>query len=129
MPIAREVRSAGGFVAIEWPHSCDYWSEPSVVSFVQELQLGGVVVHGCMVGLRARSGPNLGKPIKKPWRICSNLPELRSHLGVVCDKSHVHTKCQGADTRISEGYTREFAARVHNAFASNPEVLQSRRSL
>ena len=129
MPIAHEVRSAGGFIAIEWPQSCDYWSEPEVVNFIQECQLGGVVVHGCMIGLKAQHGPNLGRPIKKPWLVYNNLPELRGHLGVVCDKSHVHTKCQGADTKLSEGYTREFAARVHTAFASNQIVLQARRSL
>ena len=115
--VAREVQLAGGYLAMEWPRQCAYWQEIDVQQFVREYGLQSVYVDGCMFGLVSIHGSTSGIPIRKPWRIDTNSPVLMQHLARVCDGSHAHTSCAGADTKESEGYTDDMVAAVHQAFA------------
>ena len=123
VPCALRVLKAGGSVSIEWPQQCEYWRDDSVTSFLAQQPFRGTLVHGCMLDLKATSGPNVGRPIKKPWIVQSTMSSLGPYLGVVCDKSHLHARCAGADTRLSESYTEEFVKRVHLAFAQHCRSL------
>ena len=115
----------GGFVAIEWPKSCAYWMEPEVQQFIHEVGLQSVFLDGCMFGLVSVHGSTSGMPIRKPWRVDTNSPVLCQHLARVCDGSHLHTPCQGSDTKDTEGYTDELAACIHQAFSVQCQIRGS----
>ncbi len=116
--VAAACTANGGHIAIEWPRSCSYWSHKSVQTFLRKSNLINYDFDGCMYGLCSTKGHTLGDPIKKPWRIASNMTEF-SHLRRRC--THLpseHVRCAGADTKTSEGYTDALAALIHRCFAS-----------
>jgi hypothetical protein len=106
----------GGFVALEWPRGCSYWRLPEVVSFLEKHLFEEVIVHGCAVGLASINTASLGKAILKPWRVVSNCPSILRMLDRQCCGGHEHARCEGVDTKHSEGYTPEFASLVHRGF-------------
>ena len=122
--IAGLVQRVGGYIAMEWPRQCSYWLDPDVQQFVWEHGLQSVHLDGCMFGLVAQHGSRSGVPIKKPWRIDTNSPALLQHVARTCDGSHEHTPCAGSDTKLTEGYTDELVAHVHEAFAVQCRLRQ-----
>ena len=70
--------------------------------------------HGCMLGLKSSKG----KPMKKPWRVDTNMSEFHDVFGPYqCNhKPHEHDPVQGKDTKLTEGYTWPFVQCVHNSF-------------
>ena len=50
--LARHCANVGATVLLEWPRYNDYWKEPRVASFLQELGFKYTDFDGCMYGLR-----------------------------------------------------------------------------
>ena len=109
--LARKVTKLGGCVVMEWPKNCSLWNEPESIAFVAKFALEALDVDGCSLNLRSHNVPECF--IKKPWTLKSNSAEvLKKFLGHKCpgvDKQHVHVRCEGADTKLAEGYTEEMA--------------------
>jgi hypothetical protein len=118
--LARSVRSLGGHILREWPTGCTLWSDPLSVDFDNEFELTSVNIHGCALGLKSRVVP--GSFVKKPWTLKSTSQSILSAFaGYKCpgpSETHVHTPCQGKDTKASEGYTPELAQLIHDGFQS-----------
>ena len=69
---------------------------------------------GCMYGLFSGIRGRENKLLRKPWRICSDLEQMRR----TCRKCN-HTRCQharveSADTKGTEEYTDEMVRRLHS---------------
>ena len=109
-------RRFGAKIALEWPKLCSYWKDQAYIRFSSEFQLHSIILDGCMFGLKAQSGADAGKYIKKPWRIDTDLDSLDEYLGIQCDNSHEHTRCAGQHTKLTEGYTDQMVAAVHSGF-------------
>ncbi len=108
-----------GHIAIEWPRACSYWSLNVVSDFVRKHSL---IIHdfdGCMYGLCSTNVNTPGDPIKKPWRIASNLTEFSNLRRKYTHQPSEHVPCAGVDTKRSEGYTDELATSIHRCFASH----------
>ncbi len=107
----------GGHIAVEWPRSCSYWSRPNVCSFLRLYALADYDFYGCMFGLCSTAAATLGDPIKKPWRIASNMPEFTNLRLSRTHQPSEHAPCAGAETKTSEGYTDALATSIHDSFA------------
>ena len=59
-------------ICVELAKNCAYWNWKEVRSFLAKWDLQEVCFDGCAIGLRARSGELL----KKPWRVCTNDPNI-----------------------------------------------------
>jgi hypothetical protein len=68
-------------------------------------------------------GNTLGCPIKKPWRIASNLPSFENIRRTCTHAPAEHTRCASADTKITEGYTDELATQIHRCFALHTTTI------
>ena len=116
--VAAACDANGGHIAIEWPRACSYWPLKVVQSFVRKHSLINYDFDGCMYGLCSTNGHTLGDPIKKPWRIASNLADFSNLCRRCTHQPSEHVRCAGADTKQSEGYTDALANSIHRCFAS-----------
>jgi hypothetical protein len=80
-------KSLGGLCGFEWPKDCTLWSEREVAQLRMELALEDVVFDGCAFGLVSHHGSDAGLPIKKPWRVATDMAVLRDMLQ--------HYRCPG----------------------------------
>ena len=65
-------------VAIEWPRQCKYWKHEKVRHYLKTYDgIYSVILDGCAFGL---VDPRTGEPIKKPWRIDTDVPEFWTKL-------------------------------------------------
>ena len=72
---------------------------------------------GCMYGIKSILPKSLGTPIRKPWRLATNNPDIGLAFSRKCDGSHPrHAICEGGDTKQTENYSRRFADTFHRAF-------------
>ena len=117
LPVARQVTADGGCVAWEWPRNSPLWQHDKVKAFIKEFNLETVLFDGCAFGVCSQCGANRGMPIKKPWRIDTNCPELyRAFQGKMCPGVHKHPQhapCQGGDTVKTGHYTPSMARNIH----------------
>ena len=77
-----------------------------------------------MYGLTSIARSTKGLPIKKPWTIAIDCPTMAKYLQKKCytfrhkDRTTgamiPHASCSGVNTKVTEGYTDEFATAVHN---------------
>ena len=102
-------------MALEWPKSCAYWRHRKVQSSLRRWGCIPYHIDGCMYGLTSQVPGTRGIPLRKPWIISSNAEEFR-HVTLACDGSHGHTRIQGSDTRMTEGYTPGLADRIHHCW-------------
>ncbi len=107
----------GGRIALEWPRACSYWSLPVVRDFVRSYALENYDFDGCMFELRSAAKSSQGQPIKKPWRIASDMPEFSVIRRLCTHDPAEHAPCAGTDTKVSEGYTDALATQIHRCFA------------
>jgi hypothetical protein len=115
--VAAACRANGGHIALEWPRACSYWSLDVVRNFASSYALENYDFDGCMYELRSASESTHGRPIKKPWRIASDMPQF-SNLRRRCTHGpNEHAPCAGTDTKVSEGYTDALATAVHHCFS------------
>ena len=103
------------FIAIEWPKNCVYWKLEYVLSFCQRYSMDQVTFDGCMIGVVDVRGA----PIKKPWKIRTNLePLIKSFTNMQCDESHEHAEGRGESLKSTETYTFQMTDidMIHRAF-------------
>jgi hypothetical protein len=117
MVVAAACRQNYGHIAMEWPRACSYWTRPSVLNFVRLNNLVDYDFDGCMYGLCSVVEATLGEPIKKPWRIASDMPEFEMLRRQCTHTPTEHAQCAGKDTKLSEGYTDALARSIHACFA------------
>jgi hypothetical protein len=119
--VAAACRANGGNIAIEWPRGCSYWSLPKTQQFLRAYALENFDFDGCMFGLTSLAPDTLGQPIKKPWRIASDIPgfaNLRRHC--THERSSTsHACCAGSNTLLTQGYTDDLCTLIHRCFAAH----------
>ena len=121
--VAEHALSVGARVFVEWPRKCVYWKNDRVAKFLSRHGFVSADFDGCMYGLVAVHGPNAGMPIQKPWRVaCSPNSSLPTLLCKRCDGSHDHTRCEGQNTLLTQGYTPEIAKIVHQSIVQDITV-------
>ncbi len=114
--VAAACRSNGGNIAIEWPRGCSYWTEKPIQDLTREYGLINYDFDGCEYGLRSTAAATPGRPIRKPWRIASDMPEFASLRRLCTHDPNEHARCAGDDTKRTEGYTDELALLIHRCF-------------
>ena len=112
-----------GTIAIEWPKACTYWNFPCVKKFCKKYDFKFTNFDGCQYGLTSISERTRGNPIKKPWRVACTRHEMMIDLdmtchgkGGLCTTGVPHAKCQGLDTKTTEGYTDMIVKNIHVNF-------------
>ena len=114
MAVAEDV---GATIVIEWPRACRYWHCDKVQRALSRFQLELYDFDGCMYGIKSILPKSVGTPIRKPWRIATNNPDIGDAFSKKCDGSHPrHAICEGGDTKQTENYSRKFADTFHRAF-------------
>ena len=93
----------GGYIAWEWPRSCDAWKLPEVQSFIKKYgeQLHFAELDGCMVGTR---GPESGKLVRKGWSVMTTHWGLYKALSLRCSHHEKHPVIQGRITSSTAYY-------------------------
>ena len=72
-----------------------------------------VTFDGCMIGVVDVHGV----PIRKPWKICTNLePILKSFESKQCSEDHEHAEGRGESLKRTETYTFQMTDMIHRAF-------------
>jgi len=128
--LSLRARAVGARIAMEWPAACIYWRLHIVRSFIRKFGLDTVTFHGCALGLTSIGTQTKGMPIKKPWKIASDCPEIIVDFRKQqCDGSHVHARCQGADTPASESYTPKYAQVLHLAHRRHCQAILASLSI
>ena len=117
-----ESMEEGDFIALEWPSSCAYLRNKETIACMKH-NLKTVKFHGCMLGVVSRKTQT---PIKKPWTIATNCEEIIQEFSKFkCDKTHEHAPCAGQDTKLTENYSKPFAAAFHRGFARACQRLEA----
>jgi len=123
--LARFALRRGARIAIEWPKNCRYWKFPNVIAFLEETKMKCFDFDGCMFGLKSSIAGGEHRPLRKSWKIATNLGELRDHLGITCDGRHSHARVRGLDAKHSENYTKGLASAVHTAFCEYAASIEA----
>ena len=76
-------------------------------------------LDGCAYGLTSQVQRPFGTPIRKPWTIASDLPAFATLRRTCPHAPAQHTKCAGADTSLTAGYTDELATAIHAVWSSH----------
>ena len=124
--VAGPAHCRGCTVIMEWPASCDYWSEPRVLAFLDRCRFKNAYIDGCMVGLTSTRYGREGRPLHQRWHLAVSHGELVPYLTYVCRSRYLNNciPVEGADTERTEGYPEDFASLVLHAL-----LAQRRRSL
>ena len=103
-------------ICMEWPTGCTYWSRDDVKSVIKRFDLIKVNFHGCALGLTGIEGG----PLFKPWTFATDCPEIINIFQHVrCSRTHEHESVAGRNTKSTENYTIDFAAKIHDAFRTS----------
>ena len=102
-------------IAFEPPASCDNWQLPMISKFCESHGLTEHLVDGCMVGIQEEEG----NPLKKTWRIMSNVSLSEQLSGLRCDKSHEHGESRGSDLEKAESYTYVLTDAIHISWSKH----------
>ena len=100
---------------------------PRVAAFCRDAKLASVCCDGCAFGVQSVALATKGLPIKEPWRVDTDMPELLETLNRKCTCIVQHTPCAGVDTRLTESYTDEMVAAIHHGVASQCKEMQLER--
>jgi hypothetical protein len=116
-------KSLGGMCGFEWPKDCSLWKQREVANLRRDIGLLDVVFDGCSLGLVSHHGADAGLPIKKPWRVATDMATLREalrHYTCPGKQEHPrHSPCAGADTTDTGFYTNQMVDVIHKAFAQH----------
>ena len=115
--VASIATSRGCTVIMEWPASCEYWSDPQVIGFLERCRFKNAFIDGCMVGLTSKRYGQGGRPLHKRWRLAVSHGELVPYLTYSC-RGRYRNNCvtvAGADTKRTENYSEDFATLVMHA--------------
>ena len=111
--LVNSLRRLSPWIAIEWPDGCDYWELDKVKQFCVSHVMDSVRFDGCMVGVVDMNNV----PIRKPWRIQTNLSQLiDAFVGKKCQGGHEHAEGRGASLKRTEEYTYSMTDLIHQAF-------------
>ena len=112
------INRGNGFIALEWPHTCNYWLRPEVVDFLSwDIGWNKAVIKGCTVGLCVKGGKHDGKPLGKSWRIMTTMPDFQRFFPEVCmHRKGEHAITEGSNTVLSGRYTPLMVERIHKGF-------------
>ena len=102
-------------ITFELSKNCKYWSWPSVQKFISDNKLQQHCFHGCQCGLKGITG----KPLKKGWKIASDIMQLNMLDDFTCKGDHVREQSRGRSLKLAEGYTFEMTDVQHEAFRSS----------
>ena len=112
--VAREVLAGGGEIAFEWPRYSTGWHEKLTQRWMNEFKTQTVVLDGCSQDLRSIK---TGELIKKPWRLETTCESLASAFqNCLCTGDHIHTPCEGSETKRTGFYPMKMAKRIVQAF-------------
>ena len=95
---------------LELPRGCDYWNDERMKCMINGTDSYIHDFDGCMYGLTTQFGDQR-IPIKKPWRIVSNLVYTRSVIGsmimenVKVEKQELH---RPTPTRLSTSFSNQY---------------------
>ena len=93
-----------------------------VRSFLQRHELRDALFDGCAYGLCAGDDP--AEPIKKPWRISTNCPQLYyTFHKQFCPGHKYHEPCAGIYTKATENYCTQMVKAIHVAFKAHCHLL------
>ena len=112
--LCESVRANGGNIVLEWRAYNDYWKRKEVIELIRKFELYDVQFDGCALGLKSRDG----SPVKKPWRIVTDMPSVADALRP-CKCTHTakeHASCNAAEAKRSANYTMTLAKKFHRAF-------------
>ncbi len=123
LAVMRRCQEVGAMIFIEWPLSCLYWQDPDIIYLCNEFGLRYTEFHGCQFGLVSINSCTQGVPINKPWRGACSDEYICNNMYRVCDHTHAHAPCAGADTTRTEGYTREMCAHFHLLFKLRAQYI------
>ena len=88
-----------------------------MLNLIHRYDLEVVKFDGCALGLKSIVRSTLHAPIRKPWRIATNCPEIIRGFGnKICNKGHAHVPCDGENTKVSECYTPMYVKCLHDSF-------------
>ena len=88
-----DVSSPCVVVVFEWPRCARAWTFlPEEMRCLCELLPCRADFDACAFGLVSASGV----PIRKPWRLQTNLTSLVGPLHKLCDRQHAHVSCRGS---------------------------------
>ncbi len=124
--VAKHAVRVGARILIELPRGCSYWHDPRMIEFLVKHGFNYADFDGCMYGLVARHGPEMGHPINKPWRIACLNSSLGSFLDRLCNKGHdlPHTRCGGQNTIETQAYTPRIADIIRRSLRNDVRALK-----
>ena len=111
--VAKACHANGGKIAIEWPKGCTYWKDSRVIALIERFALCSYALDGCMYGLRSVVRKTRGKFLRKPWIIMSDCDDFWRIENRCNHDRRAHVRIQGADAKLTEGYTDQMADRIH----------------
>ena len=79
---------------------------------------------GCMFGVMGRNN----NPMKKGWKIASDIEQLACLAEYRCDGMRVHDESRGVALKLSEGYTHELTDLIHDCFRQLAVSAQAPKS-
>ena len=114
--VAEACMSHGGHCVIEWPAQCAYWTFPKVVSFLERYGMTQYRFDGCEYGITSIMTGRTHLRIRKPWIIATGMRAIGLAFSRTCSGTHQHAKCEGIDTKHTEGYSLSIAHAFHKVF-------------
>ena len=111
--IAETCVQLGVHVSVELSERSEAWRLPSLQKLRFQMGLRTTVVKGCAVGLRGMDN----QLMLKGWRVVTSHARLAEQLNKPCRcvPKYEHARCEGANARSSQRYTKEFAKLVYEA--------------
>ena len=102
---------------LEWPRQCEYWRSKKVKSFLNSMKMTAADFDGCRFGLKSIKRGESSKFLLKPWRLSTNLPDVRELFEErKCHgqgDDHVHARTNGKNAIHSQGYTPLMTMAIH----------------
>ena len=99
-------------VAFELSRNCKYWHWPMIRNFISVNSLETYDFDGCMFGVVGKNN----NPMKKGWKIATDLEQLACLAEHRCDGMHVHDESRGTALKLAEGYTHKLTDLIHECF-------------
>ena len=102
--VAREQYQDGRHFIFEHPKSASSWQHKDMQALAKLDGVFEVIGDQCMFGLVTKSVAGKTMPAKKRTKFLTNIPEAKTELGVMCDKSHEHQQLIAGRAKKAEIY-------------------------
>ena len=108
------MKENGGTIVFEWPKGARGWNEALTKRWIAESKTQTVYLDGCTQDLRSE---RTGELIKKPWRLETTCEQIAlAFRNSLCTGDHIHTPCEGGETKATGFYPIKMAKRIVLAF-------------